>query len=258
MDFPSAVKQRFVAVRLRGLLATFAGGEIDRTLIADLVDTLDPFDRPEAEATGDETSFDPFKPRLGSLDGGVDTKVGQCLSIFATDVLSGLIGRGEGGASITSMVAQAVLDRVEEKLEDIDPVPQAVEHLLDMCRALLAILDPCNTDPDFEAVSSLVLAGKKSCDSPLGSLGVLMQAEPFYKDLVDGFMAAIVTSKENLPGLASMFDQLSTLELKVTTGCVSALRKLVDEAPKYRCLLRKGATYKFEAKLQTLLINSAI
>lgn len=257
VDLPSSMKQRLVAVRLRGILT---GMECDDELqerVQELVAALDPFPRKIERDDGDDklpiVSFNPLCPHIGGLDGGMQSKLHLFVTTFCNDVLPVLLHKGEDATIATKAIVSAVLELVEDQLDTMDDVHPLVEQLLDICRAIVSLLDPTILDPECDAVATLAAAGKKAGTSVTSTVALNMMGSSFYKELVDDFMRAAPNLRTTLPALVGMVDQLSRIERTFDAPAIEHVKHCLKSLPTMKVMLRKGATYTTEAKVQKWL-----
>ena len=98
--------------------------------------------------------FDPCEPLLRSLQMPVLEQLELCSKLLVRDVFRELVATGEEGEHLMRKVSNSMAQYTVAHLQHIEMVPDAMEVLLDVNRAVYALLD-FSEEPDFAPVLQL-------------------------------------------------------------------------------------------------------
>lgn len=268
-DFPTMAKQKILCYHLMNLIREIKKADGDYDMNA-FVAAMSPFPKVSvvsAESTADDVAplaancegdlaFNPLAPSMGQLDGTLESKLGFVKRIIVKDVLSHLIDDGEPSAGIVQDFAATMVQTFEDALATYDEeLPQDLPMILDVCRALSALLNPSDTsDEAHEAVTDLVGAHLKpdADKSLIGTVSLCLQGNTHYKTMCDEVVSKGGSSKVYFPKLRSLKAQVNNIDFTAQDN-IEQVDSLLKEMRVVRVNLRQGATYPLECQIQEKL-----
>lgn len=265
-DFPSPIKQKLLAARLRALVPSILkeGSDEDMQI---LLDSLNPFATTTDNSTMDDCAqqhhdpsvaspFDPLAPTMSSLDGTMLNKAVMAKRIFIHDLMRPLIDGGEAMSMATMTLCKRMALLIEENIEQLEEIPAPVEELLQACRAMATLIDTRSSlahAADIELLSSAAMAGHNSKAAiAIVDLALLVRPNEFYSGLLDTFMSFLASSKEVVPEVQNAVEQLQDCDDGDSTA-VAYVGEALSQLPRWRAKVRPGATYEIESLCQEKL-----
>ena len=271
-DFNSAIKQKMLGRRLRGMVkALREDGTFGR--VAAFVSAINPFPaKPsglvdsgrmhEPDDEVDEQSefsiesrmpFEPEAPLMNQMDGSPLERLLLSHKIVTYDVLKPLLQSGEDMARVTLLVARATMQMLDDALEQLEDCPDETEEMLLACRGLVTLLDLADHDAmDPSAVKSLAKAYKSDKTGMLADVSICMHGCEFYTGLVDDFLAHLPGSKERTQQLSAKATEIKECNMMLK-DFVPVAKAAVSMVATCRACMRVGSTTFLEKALQLKL-----
>lgn len=194
------------------------------------------------DVAGAHECFSVQCPRVCDLDLSAANKLVLFTKIVAHDLLKVLIADGENLSVQTSVLCGSLVSTLEELVLNLEDVPESVEEVLCICRALKSLLNYNEFDLAYDDVHRLSGASQGDKTNLLSDVAAMIQRNSWYAELLKDFIAAIPNSRRYCPKLASCLSSLNSMAadsdfIQKMTDAVA----LIGEA---RNVLRVGTTQR--------------
>lgn len=193
-------------------------------------------------------AFDPAQPRVSSMDGSLIDRFSMMNKVLVYDVLRPLVTAGEAKSGVCLTVACGMVEMLESAAESLDEIPDALEEMLNICRALKALLDVTAVEVDTSAVGHMVECYKSNSAGPLADIAVFIYTTEFYKGLMDDFARFTGTVSQSMEMVGALIEEVDSMDMSLSKF-VPQVNDFMKRLQSLQPNVRMGSTTLLERKI---------